>query len=157
SAIPPAILRSCNPAILNSESFVPEPDSRDALFVHVLPIVLADVLLHLVIGHPPVGLRIDHGLLEYDRILDCDLVVKDVGCGEPDALSDTHPIAVRHAAIAADGLLDANGVNHQRVAVPASDGVAVVARLDLADLAGRLVQVDAADLAVRLADDRDLP
>ena len=61
------------------------------------------------------------------------------------------PVVARHR------LLDADGIDDQRVAVPLPDRVSVVAGRHLVDRQLRLIEIDAPHFAERLGDDRDLP
>ena len=63
---------------------------------------------------------------------------------------------MRHVLVP-HALLDADGVDDERVAFPAADRVTVEARLDVVERLLRPVHQDAAHLRIRLLDDRDLP
>ena len=78
------------------------------------------------------------GFSSIDRILDRDLIVQDVRRDQPDAFGDAHLIAVRHPLVL-HGLLDADRIDDQRIAFPASDRTAVISRWHVIDLHLRLV------------------
>src|SRR5688572_4984635 len=135
----------------------PQPHLHATLFVDVLTIVLTHELDHLVVGQTTVAERVGQWLLEHHRIVDRDLVVKHVRRHQPDALDDPHLAAVRHAVVSGYRLLDADGVDDERVAFPAPHRVAVVTGRHLVDRQLRLIEIDAPYFAERLGHDGDLP
>src|SRR3989442_15612018 len=74
--------------------------AHDPLLIHVLTIVVAHELNHLVIWHAAVCQRVGKRLLERHRILDRDLIVQDVGSDESYPFRDAHLIAVGYPGIA---------------------------------------------------------
>src|SRR5678815_1632361 len=67
--------------------------------------LLVDVLA-VVVAQTSIGQRVDDRLLQDDRIVDGDLVVKDVRRYQPQSFGDAHLIAVWNVLIAGHGFLD---------------------------------------------------
>ena len=70
-----------------------QPQPVLALFVDVVAVVLADVFEQLVTGHPAKSVRVGPRLLEI-IVLDCYLVLQDVGRDQADAFGDFHPLGM---------------------------------------------------------------
>src|SRR5580704_7807466 len=98
-----------------------------AFLVDVFAIIVTYKLDHLIIRNQRVDQRVGDGLFQHHRVFDGDLVVQSIGSGPAHALSDVHLFAVRHPLVALHRWADADGVDHQRIAIPMPDGVAVIA------------------------------
>src|SRR5678816_829140 len=104
-----------------------ESHAHAPLLVDVLAVVVAHELHHLVVAQTSIGQRVDDRLLQDDRIVDGDLVVKDVRRYQPQSFGDAHLIAVWNVLIAGHGFLDSYCVDNKRLSVPAPHRMAVVA------------------------------